>query len=61
MSGKFIKDDQETKSSEETMDEAKQQELWKLSGGYCKLEGFEPLEAPEIPVEVCSTLPYLFF
>lgn len=51
VSGKFIKDDQETKSSEETMDEAKQQELWKLSGGYCKLEGFEPLEAPEIPVE----------
>ena len=27
------------------MDEAKQQAVWKLSGGYAHLEGFEPLTA----------------
>jgi len=37
------------------MDEGKQKALWKLSGGYTHLEGFEPLTAtrprpPEPPV-----------
>jgi len=35
------------------MDEAKQQAVWKLSGGYAHLEGFEPLTAtPPEPVVV---------
>jgi len=38
------------------MSEEKQKTVWKLSGGYCHLEGFEPLTAtppsPPQPVVV---------
>lgn len=39
------------KSSEESLDEAKQKKLWELSGGYLHLEGFEALEVPTPPPE----------
>lgn len=55
ISGKYFQNGQESKSSDESMDEGKQKALWKLSGGYTHLEGFEPLTAtrprpPEPPV-----------
>ncbi|ESN93531.1 hypothetical protein HELRODRAFT_103444 [Helobdella robusta] len=49
VTGKYVREDQEYKSSEETLDESKQQKLWQISGGYVKLEGFEPLEPPTPP------------
>ena len=55
VTGKYFKDGQEAKSSEETLDEEKQKKLWQLSGGYTKLEGFEPLEVPPPPVETKPT------
>ena len=44
-SGKYFQNGQESKSSEDSMNEEKQKTLWKLSGGYTQLEGFEPLIA----------------
>lgn len=49
--GKFIKDNAEAKSSEETLDEEKQKKLWELSGGYCQMEGFEAIIVPPPPKE----------
>jgi len=51
VTGKYIRDGAEVKSSEESLDEARQKKVWELSGGYARLEGFEPLEipAPEEP------------
>jgi len=43
--GKYFQNGQESKSSVESMDEEKQRAVWKLSGGYTHLEGFEPLTA----------------
>jgi len=51
VTGKYIKDNTETQSSEETRDEENQKKLFELSGGYVKLEGFEPIEIPEPPKE----------
>lgn len=50
VTGKYFKDGQEAKSSEESLDEEKQKKLWELSGGYTHLEGFEPIEVPPPPV-----------
>ena len=49
--GKYIKDGAETKSSEETLDEEKQKKLWEMSGGYCHMEGYDPIEVPPPPKE----------
>ena len=50
--GKYYQNGQESKSSEESLDEKKQKIVWKLSGGYTHLEGFEPLTAtPPSPAE----------
>lgn len=49
--GKYFKDGQETKSSEETLNEELQKKIWDLSGRYTSLEGYEPLpvERPAPP------------
>ncbi len=39
VTGKYFKDDAETKSSEESLNEENQKKLWEISAGYCKLEG----------------------
>jgi len=49
--GKYIRDGNEVKSSDESLDEEKQKKLWELSGRYTHLEGFEPLDAPTPPPE----------
>ena len=49
--GKYIRDGAEQQSSEETRDEEKQKKLWEISGGYVRLEGYEPIEVPEPPPE----------
>ena len=51
VSGKYLRDGAEVKSSEESLDEEKQKKLWELSGGYVHLEGFEPIEVPPPPKE----------
>jgi len=49
--GKYFKDGAAVKSSEESLNEENQKKLWELSGGYMKMEGFEPIEVPPPPVE----------
>jgi len=49
VSGKYYKDGAEAKSSEETLDEEKQKKFWEMSGGYTKMEGYEPIDVPEPP------------
>jgi light-dependent protochlorophyllide reductase len=49
--GKYLRDGAEVKSSEESLDEAKQKKLWELTGGYAHLDGFEALEVPQPPPE----------
>ena len=51
VNGKYFKDGQETKSSDETLNEDLQKKLWDLSGRYTSLEGYEPLpvERPAPP------------
>jgi light-dependent protochlorophyllide reductase len=48
--GHYYSDGAETKSSEESLDEEKQKKLWEVSGGYVKLEGYEPIEVVR-PIE----------
>jgi len=50
-SGKYFRDGVESKSSEESMDEAKRLKVWEISARYTHLEGYEPLDAPPPPVE----------
>ena len=49
VTGKYFKDGQEVKSSEETLNEENQKKLWELSGGYTSLEGFEPVTVERPP------------
>eukprot|EP00918_Siedleckia_nematoides_P024012 GHVU01051773.1.p1 GENE.GHVU01051773.1~~GHVU01051773.1.p1 ORF type:complete len:410 (+),score=109.43 GHVU01051773.1:88-1317(+) len=49
VTGKYFKDGQEVKSSEETLNEENQKKLWELSGGYTSLEGFEPITVERPP------------
>ena len=49
--GKYYKNGAELEPSEEARDVEKQTKLWELSGGYLKMEGFEPLEVPPEPVK----------
>ena len=51
MTGKYLRDGVEAKSSEESLDEEKQKKLWQLTGGYAHLDGFEPLDVPPPPAE----------
>ena len=51
MTGKYLRDGVEAKSSEESLDEEKQRKLWQLTGGYAHLDGFEPLDVPPPPAE----------
>ena len=51
MSGKYIVNGAEGKSSEESMNEENQTKLWELSGGYTQMEGYEAIEVPPPPVE----------
>ena len=51
VSGKYIKDNNEATSSEETRDEEKQKKLFEVSGGYVRLDGYEVIEVPEPPKE----------
>jgi len=44
ITGKYLKDGQETTSSEETLNEELQSKLWELSGRYTGLEGYELIE-----------------
>lgn len=48
--GHYYSDGAEVKSSEESLDEEKQKKLWEVSGGYVKLDGYEPIEVVR-PVE----------
>jgi len=50
-SGKYFKDGNAAKSSEESMNEENQKKLWELSGGYLKMDGFEAIDVPPPPVE----------
>jgi light-dependent protochlorophyllide reductase len=43
--GKYIQQGQVVKSSDESLDETKQKQLWELSARYTRLDGFEPLIA----------------
>lgn len=49
VSGKYYQDGNEAQTSAETKEEEKQNKLWEMSGGYLKMEGFEPLDVPEPP------------
>jgi len=51
VTGKYIRDGVEAKSSEESLDEDKQKKLWELTGGYAHLDGFAPLDVPPPPAE----------
>jgi hypothetical protein len=51
VTGKYIKDNAEVQSSEETRDEEKQKKLFEVSGGYVRLDGYEVIEVPEPPKE----------
>ncbi|XP_074658872.1 uncharacterized protein LOC141911741 [Tubulanus polymorphus] len=51
VTGKYLVDLEEGESSEETRDEEKIEKLWQMSGGYLKMDGFEPLDVPEPPPE----------
>ncbi|CAI9742273.1 Hypothetical predicted protein [Octopus vulgaris] len=49
VNGKYYKEHQELKSSEESQNEEMQKKVWDLSARYCHLEGFEALDAPVPP------------
>ncbi|XP_067648774.1 retinol dehydrogenase 12-like isoform X2 [Haliotis asinina] len=51
VSGKFYRDHAEVDSSAESKNEELAQKLWELSARYCHMEGYEPLDAPEPPIE----------
>ncbi|XP_071102583.1 retinol dehydrogenase 13-like isoform X1 [Haliotis cracherodii] len=51
VSGKFYRDHAEAESSAESKNEELAQKLWEVSGRYCHMEGYEPLDAPAPPVE----------
>jgi len=55
--GKYFRDGVESKSSEESLDEATQKKVWELSARYTHLAGFEPLDAPPPPVEEVKVEP----
>ncbi|GAB1608718.1 Hypothetical predicted protein [Argonauta hians] len=49
VNGKYYKDHQELKSSEESQNEDVQKKVWELSARYCHLDGYEALDAPVPP------------
>ena len=49
VTGKYYKDGAEQTSSEESLKEDLQGQVYELSAKYCHLEGYEPLDAPEPP------------
>lgn len=51
VTGKYFLCKKESESSEETRNEEKQKTVWAKTGGYWKLDGFEPLEIPTPPPE----------
>lgn len=58
MTGKYVHGGQESKSSDESLDEALQKKLWELSARYVQLDGYEPLTAtPPAPPTPKSPVP----
>jgi light-dependent protochlorophyllide reductase len=51
VTGKYIREGQETSSSEETLNEELAKTLWDLSGRYAGLDGYEPLAPPPRPAD----------
>lgn len=49
MTGKFFSNFEEKKSSDDSLDEELQKNVYELSARYCHLEGYEPLDAPAPP------------
>ncbi|CAD5116380.1 DgyrCDS5275 [Dimorphilus gyrociliatus] len=49
VSGKYYQNNTEAESSAETQDKEKWETIWKIGGGYSKMDGFEPIEAPIPP------------
>ena len=52
MTGKYIKDEVETESSEESLNEELQGKVWELSARLVHLDGYEPLDVTPPPAEV---------
>lgn len=49
VTGKFFSNFEEKKSSDDSLDEELQKNVYELSARYCHLEGYEPLDAPAPP------------